>query len=479
MTDSLQGSRKVKHKGEPLPSHPYAERRTLLLGKLAAASLLGFKVLVKKVEGLFVGLRTSHDSEHALSSLVMRSLGDRDPSSRASANLCDLGSAPADDTSDHIRGNADVLSLDLFTIFRNEGVATRAGVRVGSAVVATIAEVGAVASPVVLAAVAGWVTVSGGGVVVDRLGATERSANSGVVEDGAGSALPVVKQALADFPDGLLNALGCTLDLNNALCGLREHLLLCDHPDTRCILDVLNLQTLSSDDGTHLVVGDQKANGWKKLAQLVSKWNFRAFGTRYLSPSIQRRASNPDIEYERKMVSLTVGPVVRDNAAHTHLRGTFQKTLCHDRIGSSERAQLTSDCQDTVMDARNYLAHAGLDAGLIAQVSNVLSGLADDHTGLLGRDDSTQSQLRDRVLLLGLERGFQVTLVGKVVAEGIGHGLIHDGGLVNLGGIHFCWGLVEEERWLERVESEAGQDKGFFKTVRSRDVDDRDFTLRK
>jgi hypothetical protein len=265
VTDSLQGSRKVKHKGEPLPSHPYAEkfRGRLLLGELAAAGLLGFEVLVKEVQGLFVGLGTAHDSEHALTGLVMRRLRDGNPSTRASTDLRNLSSAPADDAADHIRRDADVLGLNLFTIFRYEGVATRAGIGVGSAVVASIAEVGAVASSVVLAAVVGWVTVSGGGVVADRLGAAERSANSGVVKDGTGSALPVVKQALADFPDGLLDAIGCTLDLNNALCGLGEHFLLCDHADTRRILDVLDLQTLASDDGTHLVVGDQKANGWR------------------------------------------------------------------------------------------------------------------------------------------------------------------------------------------------------------------------
>ena len=50
------------------------------------------------------------------------------------------------------------------------------------------------------------------------------------------------------------------------------------------------------------------------------------------------------------MVSLTVGSIVRDNTAHAHLRGTLQKTLGHDRISVSERSQLTSNCEDTVMD---------------------------------------------------------------------------------------------------------------------------------
>lgn len=49
----------------------------LFLGSvLASAQLLGFQVLVEKIEGTFVGRRRAHDGEHALSSLVVWGLGE-------------------------------------------------------------------------------------------------------------------------------------------------------------------------------------------------------------------------------------------------------------------------------------------------------------------------------------------------------------------------------------------------------------------
>ena len=62
-------------------------RHPLLLGELVTASLLGLEVLVKKVQGLFVGLGTAHDGEHALASLIVRSLGNRDAGTRVLADV--------------------------------------------------------------------------------------------------------------------------------------------------------------------------------------------------------------------------------------------------------------------------------------------------------------------------------------------------------------------------------------------------------
>jgi len=52
--------------------------------------------------------------------------------------------------------------------------------------------------------------------------------------------------------------------------------------------------------------------------------------------------------------------------------------------------------------ALHHLAHAGLDAGLVAQVGHVLATLADDDTGFLGRDDGAQGELGLGVLLIRL-----------------------------------------------------------------------------
>lgn len=48
------------------------------LGDLAATHLLGFEVLIQQVESLLVCSWATGDGEHALASVVMWSLGDRD-----------------------------------------------------------------------------------------------------------------------------------------------------------------------------------------------------------------------------------------------------------------------------------------------------------------------------------------------------------------------------------------------------------------
>lgn len=116
-----------------------------------------------------------------------------------------------------------------------------------------VTEIGTIASAVVRAAA---VAVHG---IVHRARRQVR-ADSRVEEDGAGASLPVIDQALSDFPDSLFDALGASLDLNNPLGRLGEHVLLRNHPYTGSILYMLDLQALSSDDRAHLVVGDEEAN---------------------------------------------------------------------------------------------------------------------------------------------------------------------------------------------------------------------------
>lgn len=70
------------------------------------------------------------------------------------------------------------------------------------------------------------------------------------------------------------------------------------------------------------------------------------------------------------------------------------------------------------MDALDDLAHTSLDASLVTQVGNVLATLTNDHAGLLGRHDSSQGQLRLRILLVGLGRRLSVrSKAGFVVVE--------------------------------------------------------------
>jgi hypothetical protein len=54
--------------------------------------LLGLELRVEKHESSLGGLGGTDDGEHPLSSIVMGDLGDRDPGSRQSSDLGDLGS---------------------------------------------------------------------------------------------------------------------------------------------------------------------------------------------------------------------------------------------------------------------------------------------------------------------------------------------------------------------------------------------------
>jgi hypothetical protein len=241
------------------------------LGALAAAHLLGLQVLVEKVQRRLVSLGTTHDGEHPFTSVIMRRLGNADSRARGLPDLRDLAAGAANDASHHVRRDRDVLSLDLLAVLVVRGHtavgSTTLTVGVGSALEAarcgTLAEVGAVAG----ASHASVVVVATAAVVHPALTQATLSAglgaHNGVVEHGAGAALPVVDEAFADLPDGLLDALGAALDLNDTLGGLGKHLLLGHHADAGDVLDVLDLQTLTTDDRAHLVVGDEEFDGWK------------------------------------------------------------------------------------------------------------------------------------------------------------------------------------------------------------------------
>lgn len=138
-----------------------------------------------------------------------------------------------------------------------------------------------------------------------------------------------------------------------------------------------------------------------------------------------------------------MGPVVGDDAAHAHLRSTLQQALGDQRVSLSNANQRSGHSEDAVVDAGNDLADTGLDASLVAQIGDVLAGLANDDTRLFGRDDRTKSQHCLSVLLFGLGSGVHgLVLADGVVVGGIDHGLISDSGLVNFGSLHFVGGRL-------------------------------------
>lgn len=245
-------------------SAAHLETRGILLLDLLTTSLLCFEVLVQKVKRLLVRSGTTGDGEHTLASLIMRSLGDRDAGTRVLADVTDLSATAADDASNHVRGDADVLSLDLVTVLINSRW-WRSGRHVGcrTAVVLPrgrcIREVGTVAST--LERPRSTAHTASAAAVGERT-STCLDANSRVVEDSTVATLSIVNQALADLPDGLLDAFGCALDFDDTLGGLGKHLLLSDHADTRVVLNLLDLETLATDDRTHLVVRDEEADSY-------------------------------------------------------------------------------------------------------------------------------------------------------------------------------------------------------------------------
>jgi hypothetical protein len=237
---------------------------SILRRHLASSHLLSLEVLVKQVKGLLVGARGSSNSEHPLARLVVGGLGDGDTSTGTLANLRDLATCATDDAANHVGGDADVLGLDVFVVLGSIGggsARARLAARVGGR---GVTEVGAVAGAVVGAAAFGGV---GRAVVGRGTASSTRDSDGGVVEDGAVATLFVVDEALANLPDSLLDAIGGALDLDNALGRLGEHLLLGDHADTRSVLDLLDLETLATDDGAHLVVGDEETDGWERISQ--------------------------------------------------------------------------------------------------------------------------------------------------------------------------------------------------------------------
>lgn len=249
----------------------WGKRRTLsasmplfLRRSLAPSHLLGFKVLVEKVECLLIAAGTADDGEHAFPGFVVGSLGNGDAGARTLANLRDLTSATTDDAADHVRRNTDVLRLNLLAILRRHGHAT-GRVRSRSAIVlweGIVAKVGSIAGAGIGTADAGH------GRATDAIAettqpATSTGADAGIVEDGTGAALPVVNETLSNLPDGFLDSFGSALHFDDALRRLREHFFLRHHSHSRGILNILDLQTLSTDDGSHLVVGDEQTDRYR------------------------------------------------------------------------------------------------------------------------------------------------------------------------------------------------------------------------
>lgn len=117
---------------------------------------------------------------------------------------------------------------------------------------------------------------------------------------------------------------------------------------------------------------------------------------------------------------------VANDTSHTHLWCALDQTVGYESVRIGNAVQRARDGKHAVMHARNDLADAGADSSLVAQVSHVLAGLANNDAGFLGGDNGTESELRLGVFLLGagtilggVERAH---LIGNVVNAGVDGG---------------------------------------------------------
>jgi hypothetical protein len=98
----------------------------------------------------------------------------------------------------------------------------------------------------------------GVGVPASSSSLITRATSPRVEEDSSETTLPIFQKALSNFLDGATNTFSRTLDLDDTLGGLGEHILGRDHTGSGGILDGLDLQTRAADDGAHQVVRDQE-----------------------------------------------------------------------------------------------------------------------------------------------------------------------------------------------------------------------------
>lgn len=133
------------------------------LRDLASTHLFLLQVLVQEIQGLLIGLWTASDGEHALASIIVRCLGNGNACSGALSDLADLAASTTNDATNHVGRDADVLRLNVLTLFHTWRRAAAAAAAFGCAIAArwvrcrsTAREVGTISSSVV----APWCIVS-------------------------------------------------------------------------------------------------------------------------------------------------------------------------------------------------------------------------------------------------------------------------------------------------------------------------------
>ena len=196
-----------------------------LLRSLTSAHLFSLEIFVEQIEGFLVTSCTASNGEHALASLVVRGLGNRNSSAGAAPDFADLATGTANDAANHVGGNADVLGLEFLSVFGVRWWRARGGLRRRPARVIGFGKVSATTGPVERT------TSSESTAVTERRCASLRP-HDRVVEYSAVPSLLVVDKAATNLPDGLLYAVRRACHFNDAFGRLGQHFLLCNHANS-------------------------------------------------------------------------------------------------------------------------------------------------------------------------------------------------------------------------------------------------------
>lgn len=412
----------------PCPSSP-PMRSHLDLGDILqrgtdSSLLLALELVVEQEESLFVSLRGTDDGEHSLSRLIVGLLGDRYPGSRESSNLGDLGTTSTDDATDHVGGDRDRLGSHVRVVghggFASSSVTTESGststststnassrrhratshggsssrsTESGTGTRSTSHNAGNAREGTERWGSAGSSDTTGR--ASDGTGAKTTGENtlvtgsSGLVLDRTSHLVPVLGEASSDLEDGGVDRFDRTLDLDNSLGGLREHLLGSDHSGTGSVLDLLDLQSLSTDNGTHEVVGNEETKGGESVVGHVSG--------------------------------------IGERGRHEQLGNL--------RITGSDFLQLSSNAENSVLNTRDDFADTGFNTRVVSDLGDASTTFTDDDAGLFGANQTPDGQSTSTgltgfaVLLLvllvgGLVNGKVVNLRGDLLRASVGSGVV-------------------------------------------------------
>lgn len=201
------------------------------------------------------------------------------------------------------------------------------------------------------------------------------SSSSRVVLDGTLSSVPVLYQTFGNLQNGSLDGLDSSLNFNDSLGRLRKHFLGSDHSSTGLILNLLDLQSGSTNDGTHEVVGDQQSNGGEGADRRRRKGGVGQGGLEQKSSDLGESGSD-----------------------------TFD---------------LSRDGENSILNTSDDLGNTSLYTSSVSDLSNGSSAFTDDDTGFFGRDESSEGEgMFLAVVVVDSVRSFEGRILGGLGGDG-------------------------------------------------------------